>query len=316
MVGASPLSTHLDGVRQLEDAGSAAIVLHSLFEEQITEAQSGRIHGMDPAGDPAFAARLASFPPSSEYPFMPEEYFEHLRKVKAAVSVPVIASINGVSSGRAWLHAARQMEQAGADALEVNFYEVVTDPKLPAAAVESNIIRAVTEIKRSVRIPIAVKLSPFFTAFANMATRLDATGAEGLVIFNRFYQPDIDLTTCSAIPMLELSRSVELRLRLRWLAILHGRVRASLALTGGVETWHDGVKGILAGAHAVQTVSAVLRHGTSFVSAAVEELVTWMEGNQFATIEEMRGRVSLLTSADPANFERANYIRTLHRWNR
>jgi dihydroorotate dehydrogenase (fumarate) len=316
MAGASPMSAHLDGVRQLEDAGSAAIVLHSLFEEQITEAQSGRIHGMDPADDPVFAARLAPFPRSSDYPFEPEEHFEYLRKVKAAVSIPVIASLNGVPSGRAWLSAARQMEQAGADALEVNFYEVVTNPALPAASVENHIIRAVTELKRSIRIPLAIKLSPFFTAFANIATRLDEVGADGLVMFNRFYQPDIDLETSRAIPVLELSRSDELRLRLRWLAILHGRVRASLALTGGVATGSDGVKGILAGAHVVQSVSAVLRHGASFLSTAVEELVAWMEQHQCATVEEMRGRVSLLSSADPSSFERANYIRTLHHWGR
>jgi dihydroorotate dehydrogenase (fumarate) len=313
MAGASPMSAHLDGVRRLEDAGTAAIVLHSLFEEQITEADTGRIHGMDRNEDPLFAARLAPFPSSSEYPFRPDEHLNHLRAVKAAVSVPVIASLNGVSSG-AWLREAALLEQAGADALELNFYQVITDPRVPGVAVEDDIIHAVTELKRVLRIPVAVKLSPFFTAFANMATRLDAAGADGLILFNRFYQPDIDLANLTAAPVLELSRSAELRLRLRWLAILDGRVRASLALTGGVETWNDAVKGILAGAHVVQMVSALLRHGPPFLTTAVARLAEWMEWQKCESLEQMRGRVSLINSPDPSSFERANYIRTLHRW--
>jgi dihydroorotate dehydrogenase (fumarate) len=191
---------------------------------------------------------------------------------------------------------------------------VITDPRVPGIAVEDDIIRAVTELKHTLRIPIAVKLSPFFTAFANMTMRLDAAGADGLIVFNRFYQPDIDIAALAATPVLELSNSAELRLRLRWLAILHGRVRASLALTGGVESWNDAVKGILAGAHAVQMVSALLRHGPSFLPIVLEKLVAWMEWHQCASLDEMRGRVSLINSPDPSSFERANYIRTLHRW--
>ena len=315
MAGASPLSAHLDGVRRLEDAGAAAIVLHSLFEEQITEAQSGRIRGMDASDDLQFAARLAAFPPSAEYPFAPEEHLEHLRRVKEAVRVPVIASLNGTTAD-AWLKHARLLQEAGADALEVNFYEVVTDFSVPAIAIETLIINAVADLKRDLRIPVSVKLSPFFTAFGNMASRLDQARVDGLVIFNRFYQPDIDTRTLTASPTLELSRSSELLLRLRWLAILHERVRPSLAVTGGIETWNDGVKAILAGAHVVQMVSALLRHGPAFLTTMVEKLVAWMEWNKVASVEEMRGRVSLKTVADPGDFERANYIHMLHRWQR
>jgi dihydroorotate dehydrogenase (fumarate) len=312
MAGASPFSAHLDGVRRLEDAGAAAIVLHSLFEEQITEAQSGRIRGMG-SDDPQFMERLEAFPPPTEYPFAPDEHLEHVRRVKAAVRVPVIASLNGTTA-EAWLKHAYLLQEAGADALEVNFYEVVTDFALPAMAIERQIVNAVSDLKGSLRIPVSVKLSPFFTAFANMAQRLDEAGADGLVIFNRFYQPDIDIRTMTASPSLELSRSQELLLRLRWIAILHGRIRPSLALTGGVETWHDGVKAILAGADVVQMVSALLRHGPKFLTSMLEKLVAWMEWNNLSSVEEMRGRVSLKTAADPGDFERANYIRALHRW--
>jgi dihydroorotate dehydrogenase (fumarate) len=313
VAGASPLSAHLDGVKRLEDAGTAAIVLHSLFEEQITEAESGRIRGMDAHDDPQFAARLTVFPPPSEYPFTPEEHLEHVRRVKQAVRVPVIASLNGTTA-QAWLRYARLLEEAGADALEVNFYEVVTDFSVPAVAIESQIVSAVVDLKRVLKIPVAVKLSPFFTAFGNMASSLDQAGVDGLVLFNRFYQPDIDTRTMTASPTLELSRSAELLLRLRWLAILHGRVRPSLAMTGGVETWNDGIKGILAGAHVVQMVSALLRHGPTFLTTMVEKLVAWMEWYKVPSVEEMRGRVSLKAAADPGAFERANYIRALHRW--
>ena len=313
MAGASPISAHLDGVRRLEDAGSSAIVLHSLFEEQITEAASGRIHGVDPSEDPHLSLRVAMFPSSHDYPFEPDEHLEHLRRVKDAVRIPVIASLNGTTPG-AWMRYAELFQQAGADALEVNVYRVVADLDMPAEGVESDIVRAVLELKESLRIPVAVKLSPFFSAFANMATRLDQAGADGLVLFNRFYQPDIDIESLTAGPTLALSRSSELLLRLRWLAILHGRVRPSLALTGGVQTWEDAVKGILAGAHAVQMVSAILRHGPEHLTRVVKEVPAWMERHQVSSVDDMRGRVSLQTSIDPANFERANYIRALHQW--
>ncbi|OFW21566.1 MAG: hypothetical protein A3H97_12715 [Acidobacteria bacterium RIFCSPLOWO2_02_FULL_65_29] len=314
MAGASPLSAHLDSVKRLEDAGAAAIVLHSLFEEQITLAASGRIHHRDPL-DADFAAALSAFPSSGEYPFSPEEHLDHLRRVKSAVRIPVIASLNGATA-EAWLHWAERLQEAGADALEVNHYAVVTDLALPGIAIETQVRDIVLELKRILRIPVAVKLSPFFTAFANVAQQLDKAGADGLVIFNRFYQPDIDFHSMTVEPHLELSRSAELLLRLRWLAILHGRIRASLAATGGVETANDAVKAVLAGAHAVQMVSALLRHGPSFLESAVDALKRWMEWQKVASVDDMRGKVSLLHADDPSAFERANYIRTLHSWNK
>ncbi|HKT80105.1 MAG TPA: dihydroorotate dehydrogenase-like protein [Vicinamibacterales bacterium] len=313
MAGASPMSAHLDGVKRLEDAGSAAIVLHSLFEEQVEESTTGRIHGIDPLEDRQLAARVAMFPPSRDYPFEPDEHLEHLRRVKAAVRVPVIASLNGTSRGP-WLRYALLFQEAGADAIEVNFYGVVSSFDVSAEGVEGDILRAIHDLKASLHIPVAVKLSPFFSAFANMASRLDKAGADGLVLFNRFYQPDIDIDNFTAGPSLELSRSSELLLRLRWLAILYGRIRPSMAVTGGVQTWQDGVKAILAGAHAVQIVSALLREGPEHLTAVIEQTAAWMDRRQISSIDDIRGRVSLRASASAENFERANYIRTLHRW--
>jgi dihydroorotate dehydrogenase (fumarate) len=313
IAGASPLSAHLDSVRRLEDGGAAAIVLHSLFEEQITMAESGRIRRMDPL-DQHFAPALAAFPRAGDYPFLPDDYVEHLRKVKQAVGIPVIASLNGTTA-EAWLKYAVLFEQAGADAIEVNFYEVVTDLEVPGIAIETRIRNIALELKEALRIPVAIKLSPFFTAFGNVARRLDETGVDGLVIFNRFYQPDIDIRNISAGSRIELSRSSELLLRLRWLAILHGRIRASLALTGGIETTSDGIKAVLAGAHAVQMVSALLRHGPAFLKSMREGLENWANWHHIGSVEEMRGRVSLSQAADTSAFERANYIHMLHSWN-
>jgi dihydroorotate dehydrogenase (fumarate) len=313
VAGASALTAQLDGVKRLEDAGVAAIVLHSLFEEQITMAASGKIRHRDPL-DPQFAEALAPFPPSHEYPYAPHEYLEYLRKVKSAVGIPVIGSLNGTTP-EAWLRYARLIESAGADALELNCYEVISDARVSSESVESELERMLRELKETLRIPVAVKVSPFFTAFANMAARLDQAGTDGLVIFNRFYQPDIDIRDMKPKLNLELSRSSELLLRLRWLGILHGRVRCSLAVTGGVETANDGIKALLAGAHVVQMASALLRHGPGFVKTMLDGLTRWMEWHHVAAIGDIRGRVSLQHSADPEMFERANYIRMLHQWN-
>ena len=312
MAGASPLSARLDTVKRLEDTGAAAVVLHSLFEEQITMAESGTIRHRDPL-DQQFAAALAHFPTAADYPFSPAEHLEHLRRVKAAVKIPVIASLNGTTA-EAWLKYAALLEQAGADALEVNLYEVVTDLSVPGAAIESQIRHLVVELKRTLRIPVAVKLSPFFSAFGNVAHQLDEAGADGLVLFNRFYQPDIDIRTMTAGPSLELSQRNELLVRLRWLAILHGRITSSLAVTGGIEEPADGVKAILAGAHAVQMVSALLRHGLAHLRTMRDGLASWMEWQHMGSVDEMRGRASLQAAADPSAFERANYIRALHSW--
>jgi dihydroorotate dehydrogenase (fumarate) len=312
IAGASPYGHQVDTVRRLEDGGCAAVVLHSLFEEQITAMSTGRIRQMDTEA-PEFAEVTSQFPLLRDYPFGPFEYAEHVQRVKKAVNIPVIASLNGASA-ESWLTFSQIIEQAGADALELNLYEVITEPRVPAAAVEDQLTNMVRDLKRVLRIPIAVKLSPFYTAFANVARRLDQAGADALVIFNRFYQPDIDLQTAEVTPRLTLSTSAELLPRLRWLAILHGRVRPALAVTGGVAEPNDGIKAILAGADAVQLVSALLRHGPGYVGTMRHGLEQWMEWNHISRLDEMRGRASLQHTKDSAAFERANYIRVLQTW--
>jgi dihydroorotate dehydrogenase (fumarate) len=312
MVGASPLADHLDTARRLEDAGCAAIVLHSLFEEQISGAESGRIRHLDPL-DPQFATILSYFPEPDAYALGPDQYLEHLRRVKDAVKIPVIGSVNGMTAG-VWLKFAKLIEQAGADAIELNIYQVVTEPGDTALSVENTVRQIVRDVAGELAIPIAVKLSPYFTAFANVARELERAGARGLVIFNRFLQPDIDLQHLSAWPHLELSTSAELLLRLRWLAILRRHVRCSLAGTGGVATPEDGIKAILAGADAVQMVSAILRHGPSYFAAMRDGLRRWMESLEFARLDDVRGRVSLAKTEAPEAFERAQYLRTLSGW--
>jgi dihydroorotate dehydrogenase (fumarate) len=312
MVGASPLGAHLETCRRLEDGGCAAIVLHSLFEEQISEEQTGRIRQLDSL-DPQFATVTSLFPQQDQYALRPQEYLEHLRRVKAAVRIPVIASLNG-STAESWLMFARQLEQAGADALELNMYEVVTDFDQSAMTVEHALVQIVKDLKQELRIPVAVKLSPFFTAFGNVARAADRAGADGLVLFNRFLQPDIDLQHLAVWPHLELSTSAELLLRLRWLAILHGRVRCSLGATGGVATPEDGIKAILAGADVVQMVSAILRHGPSYFDVMRERLRRWMESLELSRLDDVRGRLSLAKTEEPSAFERAQYLHTLTGW--
>jgi dihydroorotate dehydrogenase (fumarate) len=311
MIGASPLVDHLDTVKRLEEGGCSAIVLHSLFEEQISLAESGRIHQMDPF-EKQFAGALAGFPLPERYALAPDEYLEHIRRVKAAVDIPVIASLNGMTS-ETWLTFALSIEQAGADALELNMYEVVTDPDQAATAVEHGIRDIVLDLKRRLKIPIAVKLAPFFTAFGHFARELDRAGADGLVLFNRFYQPDIDTDAMTAVPRLELSSSSELLLRLRWVALLHSKLRCSLAVTGGIETPTDGIKALLAGADVVQMVSAILRHGPAYFTAMRDGLERWMETKHVSSIDEIRGAVDG-RSGNVDMLERANYIRTLQSW--
>ena len=309
IAGASPLGCHLDSIKRLEDAGCAAVVLHSLFEEQISLAREGHVSHASHL-DPRFAGMLADFPATADYPFSPDAYAEHIARAKRTVGIPIIASLNG-RTGESWLRFAQVIEQAGADALELNHYEVVTDLTVPAVAIEGNMVGAVKNLKRLLKIPVAVKLPPFFTAFGNVAAQLDRAGADGLVMFNRFYQPDIDILTTKASPQVELSTSAELLLRLHWVAILHGRVRPSLAVSGGVSTPDDGIKALLAGADAVQIVSALLRNGPEHISVMSQGLEHWLEWNQMNSLAEMRGRASLETTPDPGSFERAHYIRTL-----
>lgn len=312
VAGASPLGRTLDDVRRLEDGGAAAIVLPSLFEEQVTFALEGRIRHHDPL-DPGSVATLRGFPTSAEYAFAPDEYAEHVAAVRRAVHVPVIGSLNGTTS-ESWLTYARRIEQAGAHALELNIYEIVADLRMPGAVIEHEIVQLAVEMSQLLTIPIAVKLSPSFASVGNVVQRLDAAGAAAVVIFNRFYQPDIDTDALHSVIDVRLSTSDELLLRLHWLAILFGRVNLSLVASGGVAVADDGVKAILAGADAVQVVSAVLRHGPGYLATLRDGLKGWMDRHEFASIADMRGRVSLRDAADPSAVERANYLRTLNSW--
>jgi len=312
IAGASPFGYHLDTIKRLEDAGCAAIVLHSLFEEQITRAHEGHVAHMD-VFECDCPPALKIFPAPDEYPFGPDEYAEHIRRAKQTVAMPVIGSLNG-RTPEAWLKYASVIEQAGADALELNLYDIPADLSVPASAIEDRLVSGVKDVVRLLKIPVAVKLSPFFTALGSLARQLDAAGAGALVLFNRFYQPDIDIRTMTVAPQAQLSTSGELLLRLRWVAILHGRIRPSLALTGGVAVPEDGIKAILAGADVVQMVSALLRHGPSFVGSVHQALERWMAWQKIDRLVDARGLVSLRAMEDGSSFERAHYIRALHSW--
>jgi dihydroorotate dehydrogenase (fumarate) len=298
MPGASPLVDDLDVVCRLEDAGASAIVMHSLFEEQIIHPEAA-----------------AYFPRQSEYALGPDRYLEQLMRIKHRVSVPVIASLNGTTA-EGWLQYARAIERGGADALELNFYHLATDPFEDAATVEARVIDIVAVLKESITIPLAVKLSPFFTAVANLAWRLDRIGADGLVLFNRFYQPDIDAETLTTRPQLQLSDSSELLLRLRWLAVVSGRIRGSLAASGGVHEPIDAIKAILAGADAVQLVSALLQRGPGYLQALRQAVGQWGDEHGYVSLDQMRGSMSLSRCADPTAFERGQYMRVLQSWQR
>jgi len=309
MPGASPMADQIDWVRRLEDAGSAAIVLRSLFEEQITREQQGMIHHMEVTGEGS-AEAVSYFPRPDDFIFGPEQYLDHVRKVKEAVNVPVIASLNGTTP-EGWLQYAQQIQQAGADALELNVYFLATNPAETGPLIEKRILEVVRLVKQNVTIPVAIKLSPFFSSLAHFAQQLDLLGVDGLVLFNRFYQPDIDIEALEVAPVLHLSDSMELPLRLRWLAILSGHVRASLAVSGGVHTVADVIKSVMAGAHGVQLVSALIAQGPRHVRSLTQELVEWMEKHEYTSLEQMQASMSLQRCPDPAAFERANYMKIL-----
>ena len=314
IAGASPMAYSLDTIKRLEDAGCAAIVLHSLFEEQISLAAEGRIAHVDPL-DKQMGGRVAAYPAPADYKYGPDGYASHIAKIKAAVRIPVIASLNG-HSGESWLMFARVIEQAGADALEFNYYDVPTSMTVGSAAIEENVVNAVENLTRAIAIPVAVKLAPHYTAFGHLAAALDRAGASGLVLFNRFYQSNVDTRTMTLVPQVDLSTSAELPLRLHWLALLHGRVRPSLAATGGVATPDDGIKALLTGADAVQLVSALLRHGPGYIAQMCQGLERWLEWQHIDSTQAMIGRASFQTHQDPASIERAHYIRTLQSWTR
>jgi len=312
MPGASPLVDDLDMVRRLEDAGAAAIVMRSLFEEQITREQLGSVHNIM-VHENTSAEALSYFPEPDEFALGPERYLEQVRRIKAAVDVPVIASLNGTTP-EGWIDYAKQMQEAGADALEINFYHVSTDPTESGADVEQRLLDVVRLVKQAVTVPVAAKLSPFFSSLPHLARQLDALHVDGLVLFNRFYQPDIDPETLEATPRLSLSTSDELLLRIRALATLSGRVRASLAATGGVHTAIDALKAVMAGAHGVQMVAALLHHGPQRLGQVRDELAAWLEEHEYESLRQAQGSMNLERSPDPDAFERGNYMRVLHTW--
>jgi dihydroorotate dehydrogenase (fumarate) len=314
MPGASPLVDDIDTVRRLEDAGAAAIVMHSLFEEQIDHERDGLAHHLG-AHAHASAEAMSYFPEPAVFALGPDRYLEQLARIKRQAGVPVIASLNGTTP-EGWLGYARLIEQAGADALELNFYHVATDPLEDGASVERRIVDIVAVLKETIAIPLAVKLSPFFSSLPNLAWQLDRIGANGLILFNRFYQPDIDPETLETVPALHLSTSAELLPRLRGLAILSGRVKASLALSGGVHDPIDAVKAVMAGADAVQIVSLLLRSGPQALTRLVRGFEEWAEQREYSSLSQMRGSMGLSRCPDPSAFERGNYVRILQAWRR
>lgn len=312
MPGASPLVDNLDGVRRLEDAGAAAIVLHSLFEEQIRQDRRNAERAMETGAD-SFAEALTYFPGLDHFALGPEAYLEQVRKIKAAVKVPVIASLNGVST-EGWADYAKLIEQAGADALELNVYFLATRFDESAEIIEDRVVAIARQVKQSVGIPVALKLSPFFSALSGLVRRLETTGIDGLVLFNRFYQPDIDIEALEVRAQIELSTSSELLLRLRWLAILSGQVRPSLACSGGVHTVADAVKAIMAGANAVQVVSLLLKQGPGALTQLRDGLSRWLEDHEYESLAQMQGSMNLSRCPNPAAFERGNYMAVLQSW--
>ena len=312
VAGAGPLAGTLDGIKRLEDAGAAAVVLGSLFEEQITREQMSEHVNLDSHAE-SFAEAASYFPGPDAFALGPSEYLDHLRRAKAAVRIPVMASLNGATPG-GWIEYARLIEQAGADAVELNLYRLATDPDTTGEGIEREAIETVRAVKKAVAIPVAVKLSPFYTAFANVARALDQAGADGLILFNRFYQPNIDAEELTAARTLHLSDSSELLLRLHWIAILSGRIRASLAVTGGVHTALDVVKATMSGAHVTQTVSALLLHGPEHLRTIVANLADWMREHEWDSLDQMRGNMNLAKVPDPDAYERANYMLMLQSW--
>ena len=306
---ASPLNMSLDGVRRMEDAGAAAIVMPSLFEEQILADAQELDHHLT-HGTHSFAEALDYFPDQADYRLGPESYLEALRNLKDAVSVPVIASLNGVSEG-GWTRYAKYMEEAGADAIELNIYFIPTDPELSGRDVEQIYVDVLRSVKQSVSIPVAMKLSPFFSNMAEMAHRLDAAGADGLVLFNRFYQPDLDLDELVVRPNILLSTPQAMRLPLRWVAILHGRIKANLAASSGIHTGLDALKMLMAGADVVMVASLLFARGPGALADLLGEMQAWMEEREYESVEQLKGSMSQKSVAEPAAYERALYLKAI-----
>lgn len=309
VAGASPLTRELDNIRRLEDSGAGAVVLPSIFEEQI-EQERQLIEHMDAVGADSYGEALTYFPALPVFGAGPDRYLEVLRGAVAAVDIPVIASLNGATD-HGWVKFARQIEEAGADALELNIYMVPTDPHMSGQDVEDHYVSILKAVKHTVRIPVAVKLSPYFSATAHMATRLVDAGADGLVLFNRFYQPDMDLGLLELQPNLQLSSAQEIRLPLLWIGVLSGQIQASLGASTGVESADEVIKYLLAGADIVMTTSALLRHGPGHMKALLNGLEAWLAARDLDTLKSVRGRLSQRNVPDPTAFARANYIRIL-----
>lgn len=313
IASASPLSEDIDNFLRLEDAGASCIVHHSLFEEQITrgifEADYYQTFGTE-----SFAESLSYFPKPSQFKLGPEEYCDHIRLAKKRVAIPVIASLNGHTPG-GWTKYARYIEEAGADALELNIYFLATNPEDTGEKVENNYIEIFRSVKDAVKIPVAVKLSPYFSALANVAQRLDRAGAEGLVLFNRFYQPDIDLENLAIAPNLLLSNQHEMRVPLRWIAILYGHIKADMAATTGIQSAEDVLKMMMVGAKAVMLCSILLRKGIDHISKIQKEMIGWMEEKGYESIKQMQGSMSQKLCTNPETFERANYMKVLKSYN-
>jgi dihydroorotate dehydrogenase (fumarate) len=309
VASASPLSQEIAGIRQLEDAGASAVVLYSLFEEQLRQ-ESLELDFYLSEGTDSHPESLNFFPQPAEFRLGPDGYLEHIRKAKEAVGIPVIASLNGNSVG-GWIQYATQIEEAGADALECNIYWIVTDPGVSSAEVEQHYLDILQAVKAAVHIPVAVKLSPFFSNMANMAKRLDAGGADGLVLFNRFYQPDIDLESLDLKPNVLLSTPQAMRLPLTWIGILHGKVKAGLAATGGVHGAEDVIKLLMVGANVTMLCSTLLRNGINHLRAIEQGVRHWMESHEYESVQQMQGSMSQKNCSDPSAFERAQYMRAV-----
>jgi dihydroorotate dehydrogenase (fumarate) len=309
VASASPLSHELDSIRRLEDAGISAVVLYSLFEEQLRQENLNLEYHLS-AGTESFAESLTYFPQPGEFHTGPEEYLKHILKVKAAVDIPIIASLNGATLG-GWTEYARRIEQAGADAIECNIYFIPTDVEASSSQIEAVYLEIVRAVKLSVHIPVAVKLGPFFSNMANMAKRLDETGVDGLVLFNRFYQPDIDLENLDIRPNVLLSTAQDLRLPLTWIGILYGRVKACLAATSGIHQAEDVIKVLMVGASAAMMCSVLLREGHDHIRFVERQLEQWLADHEYESVRQMQGSMSQIHCADPAAFERAQYMRAV-----
>ena len=309
VVSASPLSQEIGSIRRLEGVGASAVVLYSLFEEQLRQESLELDYHLN-AGTDSFAESLSFFPQASEYRLGPEGYLEHIRKARQAVGIPIIASLNGATAG-GWAEFAKEIEEAGADALECNIYSIPTDPDITSAEIEQAYIDIVRSVKKAISIPVAVKISPYFSNLSNMAKRLDQAGANALVLFNRFYQPDIDLEELEIRPNVLLSTPQALRLPLTWIGILYGRVQASLAGTSGVHDAADVVKLLMAGANVTMMCSALLRNGINHLQRVENGVVEWMQTHEYESVQQMQGSMSQLRCPDPGAFERAQYMRAV-----